>query len=684
MIDIAPVASSLLVLLGFGLFAMLLLGRGRPQLQTFLMALASALTALWALLALLARQDLVSISLLYQANDVKDVGWLAAMLSMVNKSTKPALPWRALVGSCLFLMAAHLFLAASGLYLGYFAGVRLDVKLSGILITIAGGILVENLARNASRDQFWALKYFLLGMGAILSFQFIIQIVEFVTRESSSALLIAEPYFYLLSLPLFALTAVRNPASHLQVHSSRQVVFHTATLVLVGIVLQGTAIAAFYLRNYGGDTSAALTIILAFTALVGTLALMMSSTLRSHLRNLINKNFFNYKYDYRDEWTKFIRALSTIEENGTPLKVLRTFADLMDSPGGALWISKESFRQFVPMAKWSIKDELKPFASDDPVLKELRDETTTLIDLTGQSPDNAFWREQFPGHWFVVPMRYRSELVAFILLQKPRAPRTLDWEDRNLVALVALQLAVYLVNDETSQALLEANQMAEFNRRFAFLIHDMKNTIGQLDLLARNAERFSENPEFRQDMNITLRNSVEKLNALLVQIRGAKPNEDNMAGAGNKNVDAVSLVTSFVQEKQGMGLPIVMHNAIASARPTIADDRTLLNVLEHVVANAVEATAPATDVAINLTAQSGAIRIMVSDKGPGMSQEFINESLFRPFKTTKLMGFGMGAYQARETVRKLGGDFEVLSKVGSGTSVIISLPCKMNPSARAV
>ena len=61
-----------------------------------------------------------------------------------------------------------------------------------------------------------------------------------------------------------------------------------------------------------------------------------------------------------------------------------------------------------------------------------------------------------------------------------------------------MQLAVYLVNDETSQALLEANQMAEFNKRFAFLIHDMKNTIGQLDLLARNAERFSENPDVPQ------------------------------------------------------------------------------------------------------------------------------------------------------------------------------------------
>ena len=54
-----------------------------------------------------------------------------------------------------------------------------------------------------------------------------------------------------------------------------------------------------------------------------------------------------------------------------------------------------------------------------------------------------------------------------------------------------------------------------------------------------------------------------------------------------------------------------------------------------------------------------------------------------PSAPPRQMGFGMGAYQARENVRKLGGDFEVLSTEGRGTSVVISLPCKLNPGARA-
>jgi putative PEP-CTERM system histidine kinase len=685
MIDQLAFTLSLIVLLGYGVFSVLLVRHSRRQAQALVMALAALFTALWAACLLFGSGDLIPYWQVGLAGALRDAAWLAVTLSFLDRTPQSEKAWRILAGMSALLVLLHTALATSGIALGSIAGITFDAKLSSLLITILGCILIENLARKSSRDKFWSIKHYVIGMGTILSFQFFMQIVEFLTSEPDSAQRIALPFFYLLSLPLFALTAIRNPASKLQVHSSRQVVFHTATLVIVGIVLQGTAGAAYYLRYLGGDTGTALMIILVFTAFVAILAVIASSTLRSYLRMLISKNFFNYKYDYREEWTKFIRALSTVEETGTPIKVLRTFADLMDSPGGALWVYRENFRQFLPMAKWSLRQDLKPVASDDPILSLFQDEKVTLVDLSSASrpKEVAGWKEAFPDQWPVVPLRYRSELVAIALLSKPRAPRKLDWEDQNLVFLVALQLAVYLVHDETTQALRDARQMEEFNKRFAFLIHDMKNTIGQLDLLAKNAEKFGENPVFQRDMHVTLRNSVEKLKALLVQIRGdGTSSGDNIASAGDKNIDVVKLVKSFVDEKQDLGLHVTMNDAVSPARATIADDRTLINVLEHVVANAIEATPANSDVNVQLSAQANGVRITVTDQGPGMSQEFINERLFRPFKTTKQLGFGMGAYQARETVRKLGGEFEVLSTVGQGTRVVISLPCKFTQATR--
>lgn len=57
-----------------------------------------------------------------------------------------------------------------------------------------------------------------------------------------------------------------------------------------------------------------------------------------------------------------------------------------------------------------------------------------------------------------------------------------------------------------------------------------------------------------------------------------------------------------------------------------------------------------------------------------MTQQFINEELFRPLRSTKHGGFGVGGYQIRELMRDLGGDVTVESVVGSGTRMILSLP----------
>jgi signal transduction histidine kinase len=68
------------------------------------------------------------------------------------------------------------------------------------------------------------------------------------------------------------------------------------------------------------------------------------------------------------------------------------------------------------------------------------------------------------------------------------------------------------------------------------------------------------------------------------------------------------------------------------------------------------------------------IVVDISDEGPGMSPEFIRDTLFRPFASTKDSGHGIGVYQARELLREAGGDLLVLSRAGSGTTMRLLLP----------
>ena len=76
--------------------------------------------------------------------------------------------------------------------------------------------------------------------------------------------------------------------------------------------------------------------------------------------------------------------------------------------------------------------------------------------------------------------------------------------------------------------------------------------------------------------------------------------------------------------------------------------------------------------------QDGRIRVRVEDSGPGMSPEFLAHKLFRPLRTTKKKGLGIGAYQARTIMRSLGGDMEVQSTLGQGTTVSLFLPACMD------
>jgi signal transduction histidine kinase len=97
-------------------------------------------------------------------------------------------------------------------------------------------------------------------------------------------------------------------------------------------------------------------------------------------------------------------------------------------------------------------------------------------------------------------------------------------------------------------------------------------------------------------------------------------------------------------------------------------------VLGHLVHNALDATQPDQRVWLKLERASGQARIEVGDTGCGMSQEFVNTRLFKPFSTTKKTGMGIGTFESFQYVQELGGRIEVDSREGAGTVVTLLMP----------
>lgn len=659
--------------IGYAIFVGLLVALGeRSRLKTA-MAVAAGLTAGWAAVWVAYDLGWDAVWIPSLAGSLRDAGWLAVILTVLWNGLEKGGVWYRLVAVAAIAVAIDALFCAMRLDVGTFAGIRVDYQVTRIAVTILGLIFVENMLRNVSSDGFWAIKSLGIGLAAIFVFNLVLRIPQFLTHTTDDGLVAAQPVVFLIALPLFVMSAVRSPALRLNIHSSRRLVFHTATLIAAGILLQGTALAAYYIRNYGGTTATILAVLVVFSGLVALALAITSGVLRSALRTFINENFFSYKYDYRVEWQKFIQSLSAWDDGGIAMRVLRTLSELMDTPGGALWSYRERWNQFMPAAQWSFPTELAPLGLEDRAVRVFDDENVAYLDLTSAEDAEATapWRERFAGAWIVVPLRYRSTLTGIAVLNPPRAPKSLNWEDKNLIALVAMQLAAYLVQEETTQALADARQLEEFNKRIAFILHDIKNTIGQLSLIARNAEQFGDNAEFRKDMVLTIEHSVEKLHELLARLRGeagALP----VAAAEGTNLTA--LIADFVARKRSIGVDIVMGDTELPAFVSLSDQKAFLNVLEHVVMNAVEATPAGAQVRLRIETGGGRVRVNVDDQGAGMTPQFIAKELFRPLRTTKGAGMGIGAYQAKETMRDLGGDIEVASRVGQGTTITLLLP----------
>jgi putative PEP-CTERM system histidine kinase len=664
-----------IIAVAYAVFAVVLAVRGLHTWTARYFAAALVGTALWAQSSALTAYGVLSSNAPEAMNALRDGAWLSVCLAlMYTRAGNYRFWWVATVAGAI-LVSLQVLLSFIPEGLGTAAGIHIDTTLMCVCITILGFALIENVLRNSSAADFWAVKHWAIGLSGIFLFQLIVRIPEFLTHNADFGQSLATPLVFLIVLPFFVVSSTRIPQVRLRFHSSRAFVFHTATLLGAGVLLQGTALAAWYVRSYGGTNATALAIVVAFTGSVSVAAAISSATVRSRVRLLINEYFFSFKYDYRVEWETVIRGLTS--DLGTPIaeRALRVLCNLLDAPGGSIWLYRESWRQFISSATFCMTVRNMSIREDDPRIETLRNEPRPLVQLDlGESSDEArlSLMSFVDDGWIVVPLRQRSALVGFAVLAKPRVDRSLDWEDEALIRLVAMQVTAYLVQEETSQSLADARQLDDFNRRFAFIVHDIKNTIGQLSLMVRNISQFGDRKDFRDDMVITLGNAVDRLVLLLTSLT-AVGSQASGAASQTQPVDLNKFLGDFCEEKRNLGHPLNFHEFPVNAR-TNTDGATLRRVLEHVLSNALEASQPGSSVDIALKMKENLFEIGVADRGAGMTQQFINEELFRPLKTTKRGGSGLGAFQIRELMRDLGGDVIVESRIGEGTEVTLFLP----------
>lgn len=647
----------------------------RPQGPVLLVA--ALLSTVWAgTVALGTTFAYPPITLLQYAELARALAWLVVVLMLLGIQ-EDRVPWRWLgvrwpwpLGALALVAAIVLLLRPLRPYLPAWAPDPADLALAVYLATaIAGLLTVEQLYRNASTEERWAIKFLCLGLGAVSAFDFFMYAEALLFRQLNPMLWQARGLVNALVVPWLAVAIARNRKWRIDLHVSRHVVFHTVTLFGTGIYLLSMALIGYFIKYLGGSWGGVLQIGFLAGAAALLVTLLFSGTLRARLRVFLSKHFFSYRYDYRVEWLRFTAGLAALDD--VPQGIIRSMATISLSPGGLL-LHRDGSGQLDSLAHWEL--DPPPVAGLGNVAEWVL-RSGWVIDLREwhESPDiyagleMPAWLREHESLWLVVPLLFKDELEGLLFLARTDLKTGVNWEDRDLLKTAGRQAAALLAQQRASRALVEARQFDAFNRLSAYVVHDLKNILAQQSLMVANARRHRDNPAFVDDMIATVENSVRRMQRLMDQMRsGARSAEQGVVPLG-------TLLEQVAERRAGFRpLPSL---TVATQVDVCADRERLATVFGHLLQNAQEATADDGAISVLVDADDSNATVQIRDTGAGMSEAFVRERLFRPFESTKgLTGMGIGAFESREYVRQLGGDISVASAPGEGSTFSVTLP----------
>jgi putative PEP-CTERM system histidine kinase len=542
--------------------------------------------------------------------------------------------------------------------------VQQSALLLRMIFAIGALVLVHNLYTVSAPEARWGISLPTAALAAMWTFDLNLYTISYITKSLSVELIATRGLAMMLLAPIFVMASRRNSSWRLRL--SRSVAFQSVSLLAIGAYLLGMILLATGIELFGGTYAKLAQITLIFAMSVAALLILPSGRFRSWLNVIIAKNFFQHRYDYR---------FPSKEAAPFHERVVKSLADIFDSPSGLLLVPDEQDRLTL-QARWNwptadvpsncVTSQTMPFFESTGHILSM-DEVRAGTDMRCDPRAVPQWLYDEEKAWAVVPLVHFGKLAGLAILGRPRAERALDWEDLDMLRIVGRQLASYLAEATSHSALAESRQFEQFNRRFAFVMHDIKNLVSQLSILTRNAEKHADNPEFQADMVETLRGSVDKMNDLLARL--SQHNKARHSAA--RPVDIGEAVMKAVHAKR---LIYPIEADLASGMMAVADPTRVETIINHLVQNAIEATTDGSPVKISCRPQGSDIAIGISDAGAGMSEAFIANQLFKPFESTKEGGFGIGAYEARALAATMGGHLRVESRVGKGTRFTLLLP----------
>ncbi len=541
-----------------------------------------------------------------------------------------------------------------------------------IILNLWTLVLLEQLYRNADEKVRWAIWPLIISIASIAIFDFVMYAQATMVESIDFNFWYARGFIAAFVVPFLLIGTRRIRNGSVRIFVSRHVVFYSSMLMIAGLYLLIMALAGYVINYIGGQWGGLVSITFLVLSGIVLVTLLITESLRKKLKVFIAKNFFANKYEYRDEWLDLIEKIETTSAESQYEMATHIMMSKLDANKGAIVKQISQNKITIKYNDGLVLDE--ELKTELIKISEYCQAYGWIVDIREYTNKPS----EYPGLFLnlpvcevhnlnlIVPINIGKAFYGmFILCSQKNA---LNWEDRDLIFAVSKQLGNFISLYEVSEQLSEAKQFDAFNRMSAFLVHDLKNVQAQLALITKNAMKHKQNPDFIDDVFETVNSATTRLDKVLTQLRNKQ-----LAETIKKRVNMNSIILQVI-EQRNINQPQVINESLEDA-DLVIELETIHSVLNHLIQNAQEACTPDGYVKVSSKIIHEQLIINIKDNGCGMSEEFINKRLFKPFDTTKgNAGMGIGAFEAKQFIESLGGTLQVSSKLNEGSTFTLAIP----------